>query len=122
MSRRRPRVEGVLFDCYGTLIDILTDEHDIRTYRCLSRWLLYQGVRITPRNLRAGYLRRVQEAADRTGERYPEVRVEGVFARHLRRTQRMGDRCRSTRRRGRPGVPGRIPPASRCYQEEPEPA
>ncbi len=60
MSRRRPRVEGVLFDCYGTLIDILTDEHDIRTYRCLSRWLLYQGVRITPRNLRAGYLRRVQ--------------------------------------------------------------
>ncbi|MDD3933197.1 MAG: HAD family hydrolase, partial [Methanoculleus sp.] len=73
-------VEGVLFDCYGTLIDILTDEHDIRTYRCLSRWLLYQGVRITPRNLRAGYLRRVQEAADRTGERYPEVRVERVFA------------------------------------------
>ncbi len=80
MSRRRPRVEGVLFDCYGTLIDILTDEHDIRTYRCLSRWLLYQGVRITPRNLRAGYLQRVQEAADRTGERYPEVRVERVFA------------------------------------------
>ena len=80
MSRRRPRVEGVLFDCYGTLIDILTDEHDIRTYRCLSRWLLYQGVRITPRSLRAGYLRRVQEAAELTGERYPEVQVEEVFA------------------------------------------
>ena len=80
MSCRRPGVEGVLFDCYGTLIDILTDEHDIRTYRCLSRWLLYQGVEIAPESLRECYLRRVQEAADRTGERYPEVRVEGVFA------------------------------------------
>ena len=37
MSRRRPaEVAGVLFDCYGTLIDILTDEHDIRTYQCLT--------------------------------------------------------------------------------------
>jgi len=80
MSRRRPGVAGVLFDCYGTLIDILTDEHDIRTYRCLSRWLLYQGVRIAPESLRDCYLRRVREAADRTGERYPEVRVEEVFA------------------------------------------
>ena len=81
MSRRRPRrVAGVLFDCYGTLIDVLTDEHDIRTYRCLSRWLLYQGVRIAPDSLRECYFRRVQDAADRTGERYPEVRVEEVFA------------------------------------------
>lgn len=80
MSRRRPGVAGVLFDCYGTLIDILTDEHDIRTYQCLSRWLLYQGVRIAPESLRDCYLRRVREAADRTGERYPEVRVEEVFA------------------------------------------
>jgi len=81
MSRRRPaEVAGVLFDCYGTLIDVLTDEHDIRTYRCLSRWLLYQGVEIAPESLRECYLRRVQEAANRTGERYPEVRVEEVFA------------------------------------------
>jgi len=80
MSRRRPGIEGVLFDCYGTLIDILTDEHDIGTYRCLSRWLMYQGVRIAPERLRASYLRRVREAIDRTGERYPEVRVEEVFA------------------------------------------
>ncbi|WP_332449092.1 HAD family hydrolase [Methanoculleus sp.] len=80
MSRRDPPVAGVLFDCYGTLIDILTDERDIRTYRCLSRWLLYQGVRIAPERLRACYAGRVREAADRTGQRYPEVRVEEVFA------------------------------------------
>ncbi|PKL63148.1 MAG: HAD family hydrolase [Methanomicrobiales archaeon HGW-Methanomicrobiales-2] len=62
------------------LIDVLTDEHDIETYRCLSRWLLYQGVMIAPERLRACYVSRVREAAHRTGERYPEVRVEEVFA------------------------------------------
>ncbi|WP_292518568.1 HAD family hydrolase [Methanoculleus sp.] len=80
MSRRDPGVAGVLFDCYGTLVDVLTDEHDIETYRLLSRWLLYQGVRIAPERLRATYSGRVAEAAGRTGERYPEVRVEEVFA------------------------------------------
>ena len=75
-----PPVEGVLFDCYGTLIDILTDERDIGTYRCLSRWLLYQGVRIAPERLRDLYTGRVREAADQTGGPHPEVRVEEVFA------------------------------------------
>ncbi|MCK8518816.1 HAD family hydrolase [Methanoculleus sp. 7T] len=80
MSRRSPEVAGILFDCYGTLIDILTDERDIETYRYLSRWLLYQGVRIPPESLRECYPRRVREAADRVGGRHPEVRVEEVFA------------------------------------------
>ncbi|NLA38758.1 MAG: HAD family hydrolase [Methanomicrobiales archaeon] len=80
MSGRGPSVTGVLFDCYGTLIDILTDERDIITYRCLSRWLLYQGVRISPESLRDSYLQGVREALDLTGERYPEVQVEEVFA------------------------------------------
>ena len=80
MPCRKPRVAGVLFDCYGTLIDVLTDERDITTYRCLSRWLLYQGVWIAPERLRACYAGRVREAAEQTGKRYPEVRVEEVFA------------------------------------------
>jgi len=80
VSRRDPPVAGALFDCYGTLIDVLTNEHDIETYRCLSRWLIYQGVMIAPERLRACYVSRVREAAGRTGERYPEVRVEEVFA------------------------------------------
>ncbi|MCT8337083.1 HAD family hydrolase [Methanoculleus sp. Afa-1] len=80
MSLRDPPVEGVLFDCYGTLIDILTDERDIRTYRYLSWWLIYQGVRIAPQDLRDLYTGRVREALDRTGGPHPEVRVEEVFA------------------------------------------
>ena len=80
VSIRDPPVEGVLFDCYGTLIDILTDERSLGTYRLLSGWLLYQGVRIAPDRLRELYRSRVDEALRRTGERYPEVRVEEVFA------------------------------------------
>lgn len=80
MSRRDPPVAGVLFDCYGTLIDVLTDEREIATYRSLSRWLLYQGVRIAPEDLRDLYTGRVEEALERTGERHPEVKVEEVFA------------------------------------------
>ena len=80
MSRLDPPVKGVLFDCYGTLIDILTDERDIATYRYLSRWLVYQGVGVTPENLRDLYTCRVREALELTGEAYPEVRVEDVFS------------------------------------------
>jgi putative hydrolase of the HAD superfamily len=80
VSRGDPPVTGVLFDCYGTLIDVLTDEQDFETYRCLSRWLIYQGVRIMPEVLQDLYAARVREAADRTGERHPEVRVEEIFA------------------------------------------
>ncbi|BBL69320.1 HAD family hydrolase [Methanoculleus chikugoensis] len=77
---RDPPVAGVLFDCYGTLVDVLTDERDIETYRCLSRWLIYQGVRIAPEVLRDLYTCRVEEALERIGEPHPEVRVEEIFA------------------------------------------
>ncbi|MDD4566606.1 HAD family hydrolase [Methanoculleus chikugoensis] len=80
MSRRDPPVVGVLFDCYGTLVDILTDERDIETYRCLSQWLIYQGVRIAPEDLRNLYTCRVSEALELAGEPHPEVRVEEIFA------------------------------------------
>ncbi|NLZ29492.1 MAG: HAD family hydrolase, partial [Methanomicrobiales archaeon] len=53
---------------------------DIRTHQYLSRWLLYQGVDITPESLRERYFKRAQEAADQTGECYPEIRVEEIFA------------------------------------------
>jgi putative hydrolase of the HAD superfamily len=74
------RVKGVLFDCYDTLINIRTDERDIQTYRFLSNWLIYQGVRITPERLRDTYKERVREEMEKHWERYPDVRVEEIFA------------------------------------------
>ena len=80
MSLCDPPVAGVLFDCYGTLIDILTDERDTETYRNLARWLIYQGVMVAPDDLRVLYTCHVREAIEQTGGLYPEVRVEEIFA------------------------------------------
>ncbi len=74
------KVKGVLFDCYDTLIDIKTDEGSTWTYEVLSNWLIYQGVRITPDRLRDTYRQRVQEQMEASWERYPDVRVEEIFA------------------------------------------
>jgi putative hydrolase of the HAD superfamily len=74
------RIAGVLFDCYGTLVDILTDEGDPATYRTLARWLLYQGVLIEPEALRSVYDERVKSALATSPLEHPDIRIEEVFA------------------------------------------
>ena len=41
------KIKGLIFDCYKTLIDIRTDERRRDTNERVSKWLLYNGVRIT---------------------------------------------------------------------------
>lgn len=74
------RVQGILFDCYDTLLDISVDERSPGPYRTLSSWLAYQGVRITPEDLQAAYRKRVRDEMQVRGGAHPEVRVEEVFA------------------------------------------
>lgn len=74
------RIKGVIFDCYQTLIDIHTEEHEIRTYETVSAWLAYHGVRIKPEKLWDTYMFKVQEKMEESKEIYPEVRVEEIFA------------------------------------------
>jgi putative hydrolase of the HAD superfamily len=45
-------IQAVLFDIYGTLIDIQTDEASMGTYEMLSKWLEYKNVYITPDQLK----------------------------------------------------------------------
>lgn len=73
-------VKGMIFDCYNTLIDIRTDEDDHTTYEPVSRWLIYQGVRIDPNDLEREYKRTVNEYMTSRWEKYPEVKVEEVFS------------------------------------------
>ncbi|MDK2973843.1 MAG: putative hydrolase of the superfamily [Methanofollis sp.] len=70
----------MLFDCYDTLLDINVDEQSIEPYQALSTWLAYQGVRITPGGLRAGYRDRVRDEMRKSEREHPEVRVEEIFA------------------------------------------
>jgi len=74
------QIKGVIFDCYQTLIDIHTDEHSLETYKFLSSWLVYQGVKISPEKLWDTYMHKVREKMYSSSERYPEIRIEEIFA------------------------------------------
>lgn len=72
-------IKGVIFDLYNTLIDIRTDEESISTYELVSKWLIYQGVKISADDLKNEYRHLVKEEMERKWEKYPEIRVEQVF-------------------------------------------
>ncbi len=73
-------IKGVIFDCYQTLIDIHTEEHNLETYEVVSAWLAYEGVKIEPKRLWDTYMFKVRGIMEHSGEIYPEVRVEEIFA------------------------------------------
>lgn len=72
-------IEGLIFDLYNTLIEIRTDEDSVETYEPVSKWLIYQGVRVSPDDLMSEYKRLVKEDLESRWEKHPEVRVEQVF-------------------------------------------
>jgi putative hydrolase of the HAD superfamily len=72
-------IKGLIFDLYNTLIDIHTDEKSIETYEPVSKWLIYQGVKISAEDLKNEYMRLVKEDMESRWEKYPEVRVEQIF-------------------------------------------
>jgi len=74
----RPR--AVVFDLYGTLVNIRTDEQDPRIYEELSRFLGYSHVNISPEELRDAYFRKIREQIDRSKETHPDVNVLKVFS------------------------------------------
>ncbi len=74
-------IKGIIFDLYNTLIDIDTDEESINTYEAVSKWLIYQGVKISAEDLLNDYMRMAKEGMETKWEKYPEIRVEEIFAR-----------------------------------------
>ena len=74
-------IKGIIFDLYNTLIDIHTDEESINTYEAVSKWLIYQGVKISAEDLKNEYKRMAKEGMEAKWEKHPEIRVEDIFAR-----------------------------------------
>lgn len=72
-------IKAVMFDLYGTLIDIRTDEHDPYVYDLLSRYLGYHSVNITPDEMKKAYFEGVRQYLDLSREVHPEVDVYKVF-------------------------------------------
>jgi putative hydrolase of the HAD superfamily len=71
--------KAVIFDLYGTLINIQTDEYDPVVYANLSRFLSYHMVRIKPEDLRKVYNEDIHKSLASSNEPYPEVDVYEIF-------------------------------------------
>jgi len=71
--------KALIFDLYGTLIDIETDEQAPAVYMNLSRFLSYHLARIKPEDLRKVYNEYVHKSLAASNEPYPEVDVFEIF-------------------------------------------
>ena len=78
-------IKGILFDLYGTLIDIETDESLEEIYRGIAHYLTYQGVYLHRWEVRDRYYRIMKEQKEACGEECPEVDVEAIWNTFLKR-------------------------------------
>jgi putative hydrolase of the HAD superfamily len=72
-------IKGILFDLYGTLIDIETDESIDEIYRAIAHYLVYQGVYIHRGQVRERYYAIMRQQKDAQGEEHPEIDVEAIW-------------------------------------------
>ena len=77
--------ENYIFDLYGTLIDIHTDESVLSLWKAMSGFYRAYGVSYAPRELEKAYLRLVHEEEEalrkKLGSPYAEIDLERVFVR-----------------------------------------
>jgi putative hydrolase of the HAD superfamily len=71
--------QAVLFDLYGTLLDIQTDEHQPELWQTLARYLRYQGLPADAERLQKSFAEMVDRGQQDSSEKYPETDVRGVF-------------------------------------------
>jgi len=72
-------IKGILFDLYGTLIDIETDESLEEIYRAIAHYLTYQGVYLHRWEVRDRYYQIMKQQKEESGEEYPEIDVENIW-------------------------------------------
>lgn len=82
--------KAVIFDLYGTLIDIQTDEQDPWIYGVLSQYLSYHFVRIPADELRKEYQTEIRVALGQSGQEHADIDVYNVFRSIMRRYGRGG--------------------------------
>lgn len=78
----------VIFDLYGTMIDIYTDERQQELWEKMCLFYGYQGAHYSAGELRDAYEELVWREEDRvraSGEEFPEISLENVFAGLYRR-------------------------------------
>jgi putative hydrolase of the HAD superfamily len=73
-------LRGVLFDLYGTLIDIETDESLYGIYETVAAYLTYQGIYLDAGAVRDNYWETDKSLRRDSGEAYPEINVEDIWS------------------------------------------
>lgn len=88
-------IKAILFDLYGTLIDIETDESMEGIYRTIAHYLTYHGINLRRWEVRDRYYRIMKQQKEACGEAYPEIDVEAIWNEFL-----MQEGIRSSLHRG----------------------
>ena len=65
----------MVYDLYGTLVNIKTDEQDPELYVQLSKFLSYNRVTISPEELQSFYTDEIKRQLQSKREEYPDVDV-----------------------------------------------
>ncbi len=71
--------KGILFDLYGTLIDIETDESMDEIYRAIAHYLTYHEVYLHRGEVRERYYQIMKQQKEACDEEYPEIDVEAIW-------------------------------------------
>ena len=80
-----PKVEALVLDLYGTLVDVRTNEDKKEIFDFISKYLGYYDVKIDAERLRSVFeIEKAQNMASRH-EKYPEVNLVDVFENILKR-------------------------------------
>jgi putative hydrolase of the HAD superfamily len=72
-------IKGILFDLYGPLIDIDTDESLEEIYRGIAHYLTYHGGYLHRWEVRDRYYEIMKRQKEEGGEEYPEINVEAIW-------------------------------------------
>ncbi|HQN19102.1 MAG TPA: HAD family hydrolase, partial [Syntrophobacteraceae bacterium] len=77
-------LKGIIFDLYGTLIDIETDESLEEIYRGIAHYLTYQGIYLHRWEVRDRYYAILEQQRRESSEEYREIDVEEIWNVFLR--------------------------------------
>ena len=77
-------IKAILFDLYGTLIDIETDESMDEIYRGIAHYLTYHGIYLHRWEVRDRYYQIMKQQKETRAEEYPEIDVEAIWNTFLR--------------------------------------
>ena len=84
MKRRKTMFKNYVFDLYGTLIDINTDEWDMALWEKLAILYRYKGAEYTAEEINRDYCAYVDEEKTKVRKKYPsytviDIKIEKVF-------------------------------------------